>query len=286
MSIYIPFTYIIGWSEHKKFYYGSKYAKGCQPSDLWESYFTSSEYVKKFREEFGEPDIIRIHRTFADKESCISFEFDYLTKIDAKNNSLFLNKSNSGRNMCKSEFTDKEKALERHISTCLKNWGVINPSQVKEIKDKKIKTSLENWGVEYSLQSPVVRNKGKQTCLEKYGSESHNSFPEIIEKKRESFIKNWGVEHYAQVQKECCYCGEIKSVRHEHKCPLNPNRKMLNVTGANNPRAKTYRIMSPDKKEFIIKTKKFVKEFAREQQISYNKLISNNLSGWSLETLS
>lgn len=285
MSIYIPFTYIIGWSKHKKFYYGSKYAQGCHPNDLWESYFTSSVYVKEFRKEHGEPDIIRVHRTFTDKNSCISFEFDYLTKIDAKNNPLFLNKSNSAKNMCKSEFTDKEKELERHRTTCLKNWGVISPSQVQEIKDKKIKTCLENWGVEHSLQSPIVRNKGKQTCLEKYGFESHNSSPEIIEKKRESFLENWGVEHYAQVKKECQYCGEIKSVGHEHKCPLNPDRKMLNVSGENNPRANTYKITSPDKNEFIIKTKKHVKEFAIEHQISYNKLISNNLVGWNVEII-
>lgn len=96
MNIYIPFTYIIGWSEHKQFYYGCKYAQGCQPSDLWESYFTSSEYVEDFRKENGEPDIIRIHRTFSDGKECVEFEHKYLSKIDAKNNILFLNKHNGG----------------------------------------------------------------------------------------------------------------------------------------------------------------------------------------------
>lgn len=97
MNIYIPFTYIIGWSKHKRFYYGAKYAQGCQPKDLWESYFTSSEYVKSFREEHGEPDIIKIHRIFSDKDSCVSFENEYLTKIDAKNHILFLNNHNSSK---------------------------------------------------------------------------------------------------------------------------------------------------------------------------------------------
>ena len=97
MNIYIPFTYIIGWSKHKKFYYGAKYAQGCHPSDLWESYFTSSKYVKEFREQNGEPDIIKIHRTFSDKHSCVSFENKYLNRIDAKNSQLFLNKSYESR---------------------------------------------------------------------------------------------------------------------------------------------------------------------------------------------
>jgi hypothetical protein len=106
MNIYIPFTYIIGWSKHKKFYYGCKYAKNCQPSDLWTTYFTSSDYVKEFREENGEPDIIKIHRTFTDKDSCILFEQQYLTKVDARNNLSFLNKTNGNKIAC----NDSEKA--------------------------------------------------------------------------------------------------------------------------------------------------------------------------------
>lgn len=97
MNIYIPFTYIIGWTKHKKFYYGAKYSQGCQPSDLWQSYFTSSKYVKEFREQNGEPDIIKIHRTFSNKDSCVEFENQYLTTIDAKNNPLFINEHNGGK---------------------------------------------------------------------------------------------------------------------------------------------------------------------------------------------
>lgn len=97
MDIYIPFTYIIGWSEHKKFYYGAKYAQNCQPSDLWSTYFTSSKVVNKFRKEYGEPDIIKIHRTFTDSTSCLLFEHRYLSKIDARQNELFLNKSNGNK---------------------------------------------------------------------------------------------------------------------------------------------------------------------------------------------
>ena len=104
MSIYTPFTYIIGWTQYKKFYYGAKYAQGCQPSDLWKTYFTSSNYVKEFREEFGEPDIIKIHRTFSDANSCQNFEYTYLTKIDAKNNDSFLNKSNGSKDFCNANY--------------------------------------------------------------------------------------------------------------------------------------------------------------------------------------
>ena len=61
----IPYTYLIGWSKLNKYYYGVRYAKNCHPSDLWTKYFTSSKYVKQFREENGEPDIIEIRKTFS-----------------------------------------------------------------------------------------------------------------------------------------------------------------------------------------------------------------------------
>lgn len=60
------YTYLIGCKEHNKFYYGVRYKKNCSPEDLWTIYFTSSNEVKKFRKEFGEPDIIEIRRTFGD----------------------------------------------------------------------------------------------------------------------------------------------------------------------------------------------------------------------------
>ena len=30
------YTYVIGWKDVDKYYYGVRFAEGCQPSDLWE----------------------------------------------------------------------------------------------------------------------------------------------------------------------------------------------------------------------------------------------------------
>lgn len=98
MSIYIPFTYLIGWSNHYKFYYGSKYAQGCSPIDLWTTYFTSSKEVARFREEFGEPDIIEIRKTFKNSSDCLLWEHKVLRRMKANINDRFLNKSNGGLN--------------------------------------------------------------------------------------------------------------------------------------------------------------------------------------------
>lgn len=50
----IPYTYLIGWTEHNIWYYGVRYAIGCNPKELFLSYFTSSEYVKDFIELNGQ----------------------------------------------------------------------------------------------------------------------------------------------------------------------------------------------------------------------------------------
>jgi len=63
-----PFTYLIGWSKHRLFYYGSRYARNSSVDDLWTKYFTSSAVVKKVRAEIGEPDIIQIRKTFKSAE--------------------------------------------------------------------------------------------------------------------------------------------------------------------------------------------------------------------------
>lgn len=56
---HIPYYYIIGWTEHDRWYVGCRYAKKCHPSDLMVTYFTSSpNYVAPFIEQHGLPDVV------------------------------------------------------------------------------------------------------------------------------------------------------------------------------------------------------------------------------------
>lgn len=91
MHIYQPYTYLIGWSKHQKFYYGVRYKPGCNPIDFWKDYFTSSKKVKIFRESYGEPDIIQIRKVFKDKDSAITWEFNVLKRLHVKSNNKWLN---------------------------------------------------------------------------------------------------------------------------------------------------------------------------------------------------
>lgn len=90
MTEYIPYVYIIQHKITKFKYIGVRYAKGCNPCDLWVSYFTSSSLVKKLIEAFGEDDFkIRIlHRYPGDPKSAILREARYFEFIKTRNDYL------------------------------------------------------------------------------------------------------------------------------------------------------------------------------------------------------
>lgn len=106
MKTYTPYTYLVGWTNLNKYYYGVRtashnttrclYETGCHPDDLWVTYFTSSEHVKKFREEHGEPDVIQIRRTFNDAESAKKWEHKVLRRMKVVSNEQFINENVGG----------------------------------------------------------------------------------------------------------------------------------------------------------------------------------------------
>jgi len=66
-------------------------------------------------------------------------------------------------------FCDKHKKEHRNLKfkeTCLKNYGVENPSQIDEIKKLKEETCFKNQGVKHPLYSKEVKEKIKKTNLE------------------------------------------------------------------------------------------------------------------------
>lgn len=112
------YTYLIGWSGHNKWYYGVRYARGCKPSELWKTYFTSSRYVKAFREECGEPDIIQVRKIFDDKNKAILWENTVLKRMNVIHQEKWLNKTNNmairnGNNRVYGDPWNKGKSIPR-----------------------------------------------------------------------------------------------------------------------------------------------------------------------------
>ena len=84
---------------------------------------------------------------------------------------------------------------EKKEKTLIENWGVDHPSKSKEIKEKKRKTFQKNWGVDNPFQSDKVKEKIKSTNLDKFGVDNPSKSKKIKEKKRQTLIENWGVDH-------------------------------------------------------------------------------------------
>jgi NUMOD3 motif len=90
-----PYTYLIGWKVHNKYYYGVRYAINCDPTELMVTYFTSSEEVSKMIRQHGLPDIVQIRRTFDSALNARSLEHKVLRRMKVVVSDKWLNKTDN-----------------------------------------------------------------------------------------------------------------------------------------------------------------------------------------------
>ena len=131
MNIYIPFVYCITFLPTGKRYYGSRYANNkkevAHPSQLWSTYFTSSETIKALIEEYGVDSFtFEVRKTFKTRKETLSWETKFLTKIDAAKHPEWINGHNGGSNfhstiegVSKSSLTKKSWSKDKHTAFCL-----------------------------------------------------------------------------------------------------------------------------------------------------------------------
>lgn len=90
-----PYTYRITCIPTGQSYYGVRYAKNCDPLDLWVSYFTSSTLVHKLIKYHGpEQFIVEVRKTFKSKEKACYWEHEVLRRLNAMNNPMWINLRN------------------------------------------------------------------------------------------------------------------------------------------------------------------------------------------------
>ena len=135
-STYTPYCYLIGWKEHNIFYYGVKYGKDANPDDLWLKYKTSSDYVRQFTEEHGEPDIIQVRKTFKSGKEALKWESLVLSRIKAVSRDDFLNRCNISLNAA------QPKSIETRLLLSKAHTGKI----LSEAHKRKIAKSCEGYG--------------------------------------------------------------------------------------------------------------------------------------------
>jgi hypothetical protein len=154
-----PYTYLIGWKNHNKWYYGVRYSSKCNPDDLWKTYFTSSKQVEMFIVKFGDPDIIQVRKTFNDPKKAKLWEDNVLRRLGVSTNTKWLNiRSDTWNGVIITEdirhkMSEKAKGKSKTKGYTnefrLKNGYKIIPGKPKGSKEKeetKIKKSIAKTG--------------------------------------------------------------------------------------------------------------------------------------------
>lgn len=130
-----PYTYLIGWSELDLWYYGVKFGKSADPALFWVNYFTSSKYVKSLREEFGEPDVREIRKTFEPKEAASEWERKVIRRLGAVWSDKWINRGNGGHEFNPPpELRARSKTCRQKISEARKRWAAKPENREKAIE--------------------------------------------------------------------------------------------------------------------------------------------------------
>jgi len=89
-----PYTYLIKCMPTGEVYYGVRYANGCNPSEFWKTYFTSSVQVAKRLKIFGQDAFIfEIRKVFESKLAARAWEDKVLRRLRVKDTPMWLNRS-------------------------------------------------------------------------------------------------------------------------------------------------------------------------------------------------
>jgi len=158
-----PYTYRICWSKTGVNYYGVRYAKGCHPSDLFVTYFTSSEYVADYIKEHGRPDIINVRKTFTSDEGirlAILWENRVLKRIRVVGRSDYLNMTDS-------------KAID--ISDPRVKAKMLETVRSEENRTRVSKNFKQNWEDEEYRQRTIEAQTAAQNRPEVRKQKSINS---------------------------------------------------------------------------------------------------------------
>lgn len=93
----LPYTYVITHLPSGQRYYGSRYSRGCHPSDLWVSYFSSSRKIKQLLKEDG-PGAFKavVRRTFVTKDEALRWECTVLRRLRVMTNDAWINQHHNG----------------------------------------------------------------------------------------------------------------------------------------------------------------------------------------------
>lgn len=251
---WLPYTYLIGWSKLDRWYYGCQYGNSkyrlAHPDNLWSIYHTSSRDVARYRELYGEPDVIEIRRTFISKEKCVLWERAVLNFFNVANNERWLNRHNGSGTVSKYGPGKKWSAKTRE-----KIMATFTP-------ERRAKAS------EYAKTRMFSEEHKKNMSIALTGRKMP---PEAVEKTRQANIgKKLSPEHVAFII--AMHTGSKRT--EETKAKISANSK----SNWENPQYRDKMVNRGSKKWLVtipsgeIIEVQNLKNFCRENDISYRKI--------------
>lgn len=184
----MPYTYLIKCNVTGEFYYGVRYAKGCDPDELWKTYFTSSKVVKQRITQFGEESFsFQVRKVFESGIEAREWEHKVLVRIKAKERSDFLNLTDGvnftsrpshllGKKMVHLTETDTYTYMFPHIADALtlKGLAVYEGPKRTEQQRKKISRALKGLPKDpIAVEKRAAARRGKKhgSLVERFGPE-------------------------------------------------------------------------------------------------------------------
>jgi len=276
----LPYSYLIGWSVLGKFYYGVKFAQGCHPDNFWKNYFTSSQIVKQYRTEYGEPDIIQIRKTFPifkyrnlelAQDAAVKHEQKVLKRAKLIEKNSFLNCSSNVENRTKKRIVNHTKMrhevfngsyfsakgldnIKKHNSKYTKEN---NPMRRKEVQEKHLDSIAQKLG--YKNHKEYVNYI--KTAFEKYQTIKETSIQTGHSQYtiRHLLKKNFGEEYVEKIRKVGLKKAAEKAIQ------SNRNRIQSDMSGSKNPNAYVWEAISPAGETHMIFGNRI--QFCKEQRI-------------------
>lgn len=251
---YIPFTYVLRWTEINKSYYGVRYAvnktaKGgiANPETLWTTYFTSSTDVDKIVAEHGDPDVIQIRRTFTDGTTAKRWETSVLRRLKVIHREDWINRGYCDFNgIISSAWTEerREKFMQQ-----------LTPEKRKKISEWVTKANLNQSDKTRQRRSTAA--KGKIVSQETRDRQSKSRMGRIITPEWRSNISK-----------------ATKGVSHTKEHNINATQGKMDKRGYN------WEITLPDNTKIIIQN---LAQFCREHNIGPSNLVSQSTKGLKSE---
>jgi len=97
--------------------------------------------------------------------------------------------------------TCKDKHTSNRIKSSFKEkYGVENPSELREVQQKREKTFLKKYGVKNPYQCEEIKDKIKKNWVKNYGVDNPKKSKEIQEKIKSTLIKKYSVDNPYQIE--------------------------------------------------------------------------------------